>query len=547
MEATAMEDRTGNADLVFVGAGASATFTLVNLLAKLGDVGHPLRIVMIEQSGEFHAGVAYGRRTGAQALILTSLEEFLPRAQREQFVQWLEANHPEELRSLLERVQVEMPSALQHGTMGVGASSRMHSVRRVGVRDLTERVAPLTVKRRLIGAFLTHVAERAVDAARRDGLAEVEYVQAEVSAIHARSGGGYCLRWSRGAGDTGGIMTRAAVLCLGGPPNRTLADHLDDQSAQLLVENPYQSDFDTTFRQVFAELEAIDTSRRPRIALVGSNASAMEVLYTVWQQSFPTGQAPHVTIVSGTGELPVRMPIDSDAQVTVPSRLLSLSQQDGVSAVEVHRVAAEELVRARMSGLPLRRLVDGVDRGIMICLAAMGHEEVEVFITRFGNELGRLKRRMEREYADAAEDLLAQQRLDLVPGRVVWVRQSGRGYVVHIEDGTHRSAIDIDCVVNCSGQKALGTDSSSTLVNQLLSSGLCQVREQGRGLRVDGNFQAASGLFVMGPMLAGNIVDGKPVWHMEHCGRIIAFSGVLAAEVTRFLQASEQHVEPVCG
>jgi hypothetical protein len=41
----------------------------------------------------------------------------------------------------------------------------------------------------------------------------------------------------------------------------------------------------------------------------------------------------------------------------------------------------------------------------------------------------------------------------------------------------------------------------------------------------------------MGPLLAGNLVNGGPLWHMEHCGRISAYGTGLGADLARSLVA----------
>jgi hypothetical protein len=47
--------------------------------------------------------------------------------------------------------------------------------------------------------------------------------------------------------------------------------------------------------------------------------------------------------------------------------------------------------------------------------------------------------------------------------------------------------------------------------------------------------EAAPGFYVMGPLLAGNVIDGSPVWHMEHCGRISAFGSALGPRLAQVL------------
>ena len=56
------------------------------------------------------------------------------------------------------------------------------------------------------------------------------------------------------------------------------------------------------------------------------------------------------------------------------------------------------------------------------------------------------------------------------------------------------------------------------------------------GIAVGPGLRAADGLYVMGPLLAGNIVQGRPVWHMEHCGRISAYGSRLGRQLAQELE-----------
>jgi uncharacterized NAD(P)/FAD-binding protein YdhS len=69
----------------------------------------------------------------------------------------------------------------------------------------------------------------------------------------------------------------------------------------------------------------------------------------------------------------------------------------------------------------------------------------------------------------------------------------------------------------------------------LISSGVCRATPYGGGIAVDASLAAAPGFYVMGPLLAGNVINGSPIWHMEHCGRISAFGSALGPRLARTL------------
>ena len=158
----------------------------------------------------------------------------------------------------------------------------------------------------------------------------------------------------------------------------------------------------------------------------------------------------------------------------------------------------------------------------------MSEQETHLFITRYANLLGRYKRLAEKEYVNAAAALQHAGLLDVIKGTVESMQEHADGVSVSLKGGEEVRTEAFDYVFNCSGFEALDQNSSLPLIRSLLDRGLVATEPGQIGFRVDEQFQASKGLYVMGPLLSGNIINGQPVWHMEHCGRIIHFSSMLA-------------------
>ena len=94
-------------------------------------------------------------------------------------------------------------------------------------------------------------------------------------------------------------------------------------------------------------------------------------------------------------------------------------------------------------------------------------------------------------------------------------------------------------MVNCGGPGKFLTDADTSLPARLIDRGLCRATPFGGGIAVDASLAAAPRLYVMGPLLAGNLVKGAPVWHMEHCGRISSFGSALGTDLARTLTTGE--------
>lgn len=82
-------------DIVFVGAGLSTSYTLLHLISNLNKAPKKetkLRLCIIDKHEEFWTGIPYGSRSGNASLIITSLKEFIPTAEKYFFVEWLKKN-----------------------------------------------------------------------------------------------------------------------------------------------------------------------------------------------------------------------------------------------------------------------------------------------------------------------------------------------------------------------------------------------------------------------------------------------------------------------
>ena len=79
----------GEFDLTLIGSGMASSFTCIRMLERLREEPPPqkIRLLIVEKADDFFGGIPYGRRSGASALIITPLDEFLPPA-------WLAGSSP---------------------------------------------------------------------------------------------------------------------------------------------------------------------------------------------------------------------------------------------------------------------------------------------------------------------------------------------------------------------------------------------------------------------------------------------------------------------
>ncbi|CCH88115.1 conserved protein of unknown function [Modestobacter italicus] len=512
---------TADHDLVFVGAGASTAYVLMGLLAALEDrpPAAPLRIGVVEREPDAFSGIAYGGRAARASLLITSLRDFLPDDERALFVAWLASNK--------DRVFTEFVA--EAGPLSVRWWARHRAE-----LDLDE-FESLYLPRHVFGTYLMERTWRAIARAEAAGLARTDVVQDEVGSIE-RAAGGYLLH--TGSGD---VRTGQVVLATGSPPVLPRLPPRHEHPAVALVDDP--------FGGMAAAVELIRpavqrprlSGRPPHVVLIGGNAGTMDVLYHLNDLDVPALQQAVFTVLSPRGELPERMEDEHEPLPFSPEHLLALDHGDPVEAVGVFRAALADIARGRDLGLSVADTLRPISRAVGQLLGRLPRQEALEFAGRWGGELGRHQRRAGREYSEVVERLGTDGRLHQVPGRFLDVRDaSPDGVHVRFEQDGRLLDLDLpaDVVVNCAGPARELRQAGSTLLSQLLTSGICRATPFGGGIAVDACLEAAPGLFVMGPLLAGNLVNGAPLWHMEHCGRISSYGSALGADLARRLAAA---------
>src|SRR5690606_3690020 len=78
----------------------------------------------------------------------------------------------------------------------------------------------------------------------------------------------------------------------------------------------------------------------------------------------------------------------------------------------------------------------------------------------------------------------------------------------------------IKVIINCSGFQELSSNTSSTLIKNLMKQSLCLINASKRGLEVNQDFEIDKNFFLIGPLLAGNVNSNFRIWHAESCARI---------------------------
>lgn len=504
------------AGLVIIGAGASGAHTLLSLLAELSSAARrapqPLRICVIDRDPQFFTGIAYGDRSGSTALTLSTLHEFLPDEERARFVEWVAA------RQVLQDASIDSAWVQRH------------------LAEITEgRWDQLFIPRRLYGAYLADRARTAMLAAQADGVAEFALISADVTAV-APSNDGYRVAASARDGRVVQIDAATVVLAIGSPPARRLAvrDGLTDD----LVHDVYDPGLDATVEGLRRRLADLPVDGR-EILVVGGNAAALE--FVLAGQGIVRDLRARLTVLSPSGR----------PRHWRRKKTGEIAHLDAVTALRSKASAGERVTAAMLYESVRSDLQDAVDSGTDLAVTRALFEAIPSFlgflhdedraalVARYGPAITALLRQDCGDAVDILEASVATGAVVFEAGRYLACRREGRYFrVITTDDRGRQSLLDtrFGAIVGATGFERV-SDTRSPLIRHLLQTGIVDASSSDAGLRVDGRFRAAPGLFVIGPLLAGNAHPNMLIWHAESVRRIMAIASEAASCIARELNA----------
>ncbi len=521
-------------DIVFVGSGLSATYTTVRILEQLlvAPTGSLVRLATIERADEFHVGIPYGSRSGPNALLITSLRDFIPSPERESFVAWLEANRP------------WMFDAFR-GTGGKLSAAWLAS--NAAALQAGEWL-DLYIPRYLVGLFLKERIGALLTRAEMIGIARHRFVHAEVTEA-SRDHTGYVVGLSSGEE----IRARRVVLAIGMPTSvsQFAVTTTDDERSCCLVDDPYLPGADVTVDQIRHHL--VRRTEPSPVLILGSNASTMEMLFRLNDDEAIDQKVSCFYVVSPRGALPERI-VEPNPDIRYHAAHLENLRGSATTARSIYEAARHDIDEGTAQNLTISDTLGPILRAMLPMVNSLDDAEKLDFAGVWGSELGRHQRRAGTEYSDLVEALQASGRLVLMPARFVSVGTAtadGQRFRYHsdarADGGVAEYDVSMSVMINCTGSGSLRGAGASGLIQTMLDGGLVQTNPSARGLVVNDDLEAAPGLHVIGPLMSGNVIRRDAVWHMEHCGRIIAYSGQLASTLVEALRHPPLAAEPADG
>jgi uncharacterized NAD(P)/FAD-binding protein YdhS len=529
----ANSDPPTDVDLLFVGAGVSTSYTLLAVLDHLGraPLTRVVRTAVVERAGDAYGGLPYGERSGDTSLIITSLKDFLPPEERNRFASWLTANKA---------------WAFDRFNASGGALSEQWRETHgdaIANDDWEELYLPRTV----FGCYVADRVRTAIQAGEQAGWLQHSLMQDTVTAM-VPDHDGYVVRGAAGTL----AHARRAVLAIGSTPNqgRLTAADATASFVTCLVDEPYEPSVAATMARIHASLDDDSKSYGAvRVLLVGGNASTLEMLYLLNDSTHPRLRDAVFYVLSPRGILPERL-VAANPDARFEPLALDALDPSTCTAEAVYRAAVADVARGAAEGLTISDTLSPISRTVGGIVGKLSHTEQLSFAEVWGVEIGRFQRRAGTEYCDLVESLTAAERLYLIAGHfaaVVGADDDHATFDYDTPNGVRRFPLAMDVMINCSGFSPVDRQRSATLLDQLLADGVCTTTRGGRGIAVNDEMEANRNLFVMGPMLAGNVTARGAVWHMEHCGRVSSFGALLGEEIAGRIIREDGATESTSG
>jgi uncharacterized NAD(P)/FAD-binding protein YdhS len=512
-------------DLTFVGSGISTSFTLIPLLAELKNQANSQKsftITIIEENEELFTGLAYGKRSGSTALLITSLADFLPIGnERDSFIKWLSNNKESLLKEFVQN--------------GGDLSENWIQTHHEEIEN--NQWEDIYIPRRFFGVYIKEKVENAIEEFQKTNQLTINHIKDQAVAIEKDDN--YFNIKLKSSDEV--INSKQVVLSIGIPPKRKLwSDQtvLDYEDTCCLINNPYENSLPENLGKI--EKLVTNKSTLSNVLIIGSNASAMEMIYKLNDCPNIKASLGSINVISPQGELPNSAQDEFTRSTNfIPENLAKLKDKETLTAIEIYNAANKDLDVADKLNYGAAITEAPISKGFTSLLSKLNSQELIQFACHYGNEIGKRQRRAGKHYTDIVDSLKSNNKLRNIKGyykESIFSQESHGLKFKYSESRDSKSLLfdkDIHIAFNCTGGKTLNQEQISPLLDQLLLNKLCVANESNRGIQINENMQASKGLYIAGPLLAGNMVNSTALWHIEHCGRIIYLGDLLAKNIAK--------------
>lgn len=526
-----MDDNNTITDITFVGSGISSSFTIINFLNLL-DKSHltkKISINIIDKYAEFNTGIPYGERSGFSTLLITSLKNFLPEPERTRFISWLNINKDWLLKAYEKEGGILSQEWLKH---------HKEEIENNDWKDLF-------LPRRFFGVYIDERIKTKIKLFEDQNRIKVNYIKKEVVDITKTEN-----IFNISLEDDAILLSKKVILSVGSLPVKKLWKDNDiiEENNLLFINKPYEPELSKTLDNISDFLEKRkNANKKTNVLIIGANASALELLYKLNdRQSLNTHSLNDFVFLSTQGRTPDAIIDEKRKNEFEPIHLNKLQRKNSLTAKLIANAAFEDISLTDDIKLGAASTVDTISSAFGALLVKLETNELKKFASFYGNEIGKKQRCAGVHYTNTILKLKKEDRFVHMAGRFVDLEldeEHDEYALKYLDTKTNTEKIHntkFHLIINCIGGMQLTDNKKPKLLTNLLEKGYCKMNDSKIGLDVNNALESFDNLHIMGPLLAGNVINNNAVWHVEHCGRIIWLSGMLSKIIYDSIK-SENH------
>ena len=506
-------------DIVFVGAGVATALTMIELVTQLRiesawpGAGIPT-VVVVEKNGELWKGIPYGNRSSPNALVITPIADFIYERDRQGFYDFLQNEQ-----------DIWVP---EHRTRGGAIADKWlaDNLPKIDRGEWDKVYTP----RYLFGNYIAAKTEEMLKSAVADGILHVETYQATATDVSPLPDGTNLLTIAMANQTETDLLCRKLVLSVGSAPVKTL---VHGRSAGLYIHDIYEPSAIYHLKELQQLYCNAGDPAHNRLLIVGSNASSIELLYHIAGNPLLRQALAKTVVISPSGALPLHTSTQKLAEYPMPA-LEALRKRGGYEIVELSKAALADMQPALADGANMD-FVGAIVSTTLQLMEVLDDQQKREFYAIHAIKMRDMFRRAGPEYKGAALMLTEAGRLEIIKGRFVSVKDAENGMVLSYTDADGREKTypePFQALVNCTGSQNLDV-SESPLINHIVNKGLCAMNLSGKGIEAAENFLAAPGIYIMGPLLGGNMNRLIHFWQLENVIRLSYLAPYLAKELLK--------------
>ena len=504
--------------IAFIGAGIATSYTLIPFLDSLRKekTNSKIELFVIDKSNDFFKGMPYGNRSGKSVLLIQDLKNFITEPHRTHFKNWLDANVDDLVKEFIK-------NGGKYATKWANINSPFY---KKGQWD------DLFIPRFFFGRYINQEVLERIDFLVEKKKLTLTYIQKETVSI-SKERNDFCIHFENNST----IKIDKIVLSIGSLPYKKLyKNKIENSKNALYIKEPYGLGMEGNIERIVEFLNDRKANKlNTKIAVLGANASGLEMIYKICDKLNINEYDATFKTLSSHGIMPDGTFDPVNAKKFKAKNLQLLTRSKNLSASAIAEAAHKDIDEAEKQGLGAATTVGIISKGFGALLPNLSKEELLNFACFHGNQIGRRQRCAGRHYLSVIEELSNRNRFEHLKGRFQNLTESSDGLLLTYTNDKSPNSTEkseaFNIVINCLGSVDLSSVDLSPFLKNLVESGLCKPNPSNIGFKVDENMQASENLFIAGPLLAGNQIEDKIFWHLEHCARIIWSSSVLSNKI----------------